>query len=242
MKRPFPAALALALPGCAGSPDAPAEFPPVATFSIVARDPATKELGVAVQSKFLAVGAVVPWAQAGAGAIATQAWANTGYGPRGLALLRDGAAPEAVVKALTGPDDGRALRQVGMVDAEGRVAAYTGEKCIAWAGHIAGAGYTVQGNILAGEGVVKGMAAAFEKTRGDLGDRLLAALRAGQAAGGDTRGRQSAALLIVREGAGYGGFNDRYRDLRVDDHPTPIVELTRIYELHRKLFKPPGGK
>lgn len=213
--------------------------PPVATFSIVAYEPTTGELGVAVQSRFIAVGMVVPWAKAGVGAIATQSWANTTYGPAGLAMLEQGATPQQVVAQLTEPDADRARRQLGIVDATGRAATYTGEGCMAWAGGRLGKHFAVQGNILAGPQVVEAMAAAFEGAEGDLGDRLLAALAAGQAAGGDTRGQQSAALLIVRDGWGYSGFNDRYRDLRVDDHPDPIAELRRVYQLHRRVFRQP---
>jgi uncharacterized Ntn-hydrolase superfamily protein len=216
----------------------PAE-PSVATFSIVAYDPETQELGVAVQSKFLAVGWLVPWAKAGVGAIATQSYANTTYGPKGLELLADSLAPEEVIKRLTEGDEGRARRQVGVIDAQGRAATFTGEECNEWAGGKTGENYAVQGNILAGEEVVDAMAKAFETTQGELGARLIAALEAGQEAGGDTRGMQSAALLIVRDGWGYGGFNDRYRDLRVDDHDEPIQELRRIYEMHKRIFRQP---
>lgn len=223
----------------AGVPDVPA-FPPVATFSIVGFDPGTGELGVAVQSKFVAVGAVVPWARAGVGAIATQAWANTRFGPVGLALLAAGKTPEEVGETLVAMDSRAGHRQFGIVDASGRSVTFTGEECLDWAGGRSGPNFAVQGNILAGPGVVDAMAEAFTSVEGDLGERLLAALAAGQAAGGDRRGRQSAALLIVREGWGYGGLNDRYRDLRVDDHPTPIAELQRLHELHRSVFKPPA--
>jgi uncharacterized Ntn-hydrolase superfamily protein len=225
--------------GCAGRP---APEPVVATFSIVARDPETGELGIAVQSKFVAVGAVVPWAKAGVGAVATQSFANTTFGPRGLELLEKGEKPDdALVKLLEG-DEGRELRQAGLVNAKGQSATFTGKKCMAWAGGFAEENLSVQGNILAGEAVVQAMAKAFKEGKGDLGDRLLAALQAGQESGGDTRGKQSAALLVVREGWGYGGFNDRYRDLRVDDHPDPIVELKRIHDLHRRIFPPPRKK
>ncbi len=198
------------------------------TFSIVAFDPKTGDLGVAVASRVLAVGAVVPYAQSGVGAIATQAFANTTYGPKGLALLRKGLTPEQVLKRLLAEDKDREQRQVGIVDAKGRAAAFTGKKCLPWAGHLVGKGYTVQGNILAGEQVVKAMAQAFESTKGELAERLMAALEAGEAAGGDARGKQSAALLVVRKGGGYGGFDDRYIDLRVDDHPEPVKELRRL--------------
>jgi uncharacterized Ntn-hydrolase superfamily protein len=217
------------------------DMPPVATFSIVAYDPETQELGVAVQSKFLAVGWLVPWAKAGVGAVATQSYANTTYGPRGLELLAEETSPDEVIKQLTEADDGRARRQVGVIDDQGRAATYTGEECVEWAGGKVGENYAVQGNILAGEEVVTAMAEAFEKAEGELGARLLAALEAGQEKGGDRRGMQSAALLIVRDGWGYGGFNDRYRDLRVDDHEQPIQELRRIYELHKRTFPRPDN-
>ena len=206
------------------------------TFSIVACDPDKSEVGVAVQSKFLSVGAAVPWAIGGVGAIATQAWANTTYGPRGLALLQEGKAPDDVVRWLTDSDDHRDERQLGIVDATGRSATFTGARCMDWAGGIAGANFAAQGNILAGKGVVDGLAGAFQQACGHLADRLVAALRAGQAAGGDKRGKQSAALYIAKPGGGYAGFNDRYVDLRVDDHPDPIEELARILELHKLYF------
>jgi uncharacterized Ntn-hydrolase superfamily protein len=230
----------LALAGCAGSPR-PVEhgLPVVGTFSIVAYDPETQELGVAVQSKFIAVGSVVPWARAGVGAVATQSFANTTYGPRGLGLLEQGEDPDEVLKELTEDDERQAVRQVGIVNAHGKSATFTGKKCNAWAGGIAGENFACQGNILAGEEVVSGMARSFRESKGDLGTRLIGALEAGQAAGGDSRGMQSAALLIVRQGWGYGGLNDRYRDLRVDDHAEPIKELKRIYDLHREIFPPP---
>ncbi|MBI1372268.1 MAG: DUF1028 domain-containing protein [Phycisphaera sp.] len=228
--------LCLFAAGCATGRPAP---PTVATFSIVAVDKTTGEIGVAVQSKFIAVGSVVPWAKAGVGAVATQAWANTSYGPRGLKLLEDGLTPQQVIDKLTAADENRTERQVGIVSADGKSATYIGHGCFDWAGGIAGDGYAVQGNILAGEAVTKAMAEAYEKAEGDLGDRLITALEAGQTAGGDKRGRQSAALLIVHEGWGYSGFNDRYRDLRVDDHPEPIKELRRIYAIHKKVFPPP---
>jgi len=229
----------LVLVGCAAAPRPDGE-PVVATFSIVAYDPDTQELGVAVQSKFIAVGSVVPWAKAGVGAIATQSYANTTYGPKALALLAEGAEPEAVMKKITEDDRRVAIRQVGIVDAKGRSATFTGEKCSAWAGGLKGENFACQGNILAGEDVVKNMAKSFRESKGDLGERLIAALQAGQDAGGDSRGMQSAALLIVHEGWGYGGYNDRYRDLRVDDHAEPIKELKRVYDLHRDIFPRPS--
>lgn len=212
--------------------------PPISTFSIVARDPENGDLGVAVQSKFLAVGAVVPWARAGVGAVATQAWANTAYGSESLRLMAAGWSARETLDHLVGLDSNAAQRQVGLVDARGRAAAFTGEKCFDWAGHVFGDGYTCQGNILVSEDTVRAMADTFEGTDGSLVDRLVAALMAGQAAGGDSRGRQSAALLVVRTAGGYDGRNDRFIDLRVDDHPTPIAELARILELHKLyLFK-----
>jgi len=209
------------------------------TFSIVARDPQAGESGIAVQSKFLAVGAVVPWAKAGVGAIATQSWANTSYGPRGLELLASGLSVQETLAQLIGEDDGRASRQVGIVGVDGQPATFTGDQCFPWAGGQVGEHYTCQGNILVGEDTVLAMARTFEQTTGRLCDRLVAALAAGQAAGGDSRGQQSAALLVVRQGGGYGGFNDRFIDLRVDDHPQPINELQRILQLHKLYLFPP---
>ena len=208
----------------------------VATFSIVAFDEKENEWGVAVQSKFLAVGSLVPWAKAEVGAIATQSYANTTYGPNGLEMLSKGLSAQQTLDKLVENDPQRDSRQVGIVDAKGNVATYTGKKCHDWAGGKTGKHFAVQGNILASQEVVDKMAEAFEKHEGDLGDRLIAALHAGQSAGGDVRGRQSAAVLIVRKNGGYAGLNDRYRDLRVDDHPEPIKELQRIYELHKKTF------
>jgi uncharacterized Ntn-hydrolase superfamily protein len=212
------------------------------TFSIVARDPQTGEFGIAVQSKFLSVGAVVPWAKAGVGAIATQSYANTSYGPHGLELLASGLSATATLEKITSEDVGRAERQIGIIGVTGKPVTYTGSKCYSWAGGHVGEHYTCQGNILVGEDTVLAMARAFEETAGHLCDRLVAALAAGQAAGGDSRGQQSAALLVVREGGGYGGFNDRFIDLRVDDHPTPIEELQRILQLHKLYLFPPDTK
>jgi len=208
----------------------------LSTFSIVAYDPEAEEWGVTVQSKFLAVGPVVPWAQAKVGAIATQAYANTSYGPQGLELLRSGLSAQEALERLISEDEGREHRQVGIVDAEGRAAAFTGKECYAWAGHTVGEGYACQGNILAGEAVVASMAEAFLQTQGSLAERLIAALRAGQEAGGDRRGQQSAALLVVKEKGGYGGFTDHLIDLRVDDHPEPIEELARLLRLQQLYF------
>lgn len=216
------------------------EAPPVATFSIVAFDPDTGDLGVAVQSKFFGVGSVVPWAKANVGAIATQSYANTSYGPDGLALLASGKGARTTLTQLTAADAKRDSRQVGVVDAQGRSASFTGAKCHGWAGHFEGTNFCVQGNILTGDEVVKAMAAAYEKARqtpgSGLADWLMAALDAGQHAGGDKRGRQSAALLVVRERGGYDQGNDRFVDLRVEDHPEPIQELARLLELHKKFY------
>jgi uncharacterized Ntn-hydrolase superfamily protein len=225
--------LALALLAACAAPRR--EPPPVATFSIVAYDPASGDLGVAVESRFLGVGSVVPWARAGVGAVATQAWANVPYGPEGLALLEGGKDAAAAVAALTGGDAGRDKRQVGIVDAKGRAAAYTGSQCLDWAGHRTGDGFTVQGNILAGKQVVDAMADAFAASKGELADRLVEALAAGQRAGGDKRGMQSAALLVVRKNGGYGGNNDRYVDLRVEDAKEPIAELKRLLDLYKRV-------
>jgi len=215
------------------------ELPVVATFSIVGRDPSTGELGIAVQSKFLSVGSVVPWASAEGGAIATQSYANTRFGPRGLELLRQGLSASEVLERLLENDPGKAQRQVGIVDREGRSATYTGEDCLPWAGGLAGPNYAAQGNILVSVATVQAMARTFQETQGDLAHRLVEALDAGQQAGGDSRGRQSAALYVVKEAGGYGGLSDRYIDLRVDDHPEPILELKRILEIWRMLFEKP---
>jgi uncharacterized Ntn-hydrolase superfamily protein len=191
---------------------------------------------VAVASKFLAVGAIVPWAQAGVGAIATQAWANLSYGTEGLALLKSGHTPEQVILKLVESDDQREHRQWGIVDHHGHAAAWTGKDCFQWAGHRAGVGYTCQGNLLAGDAVVSSMAETFERTSGPFPERMVQVLEAGQARGGDSRGQQSAALYVVKEKGSYGGYLDRYIDLRVDDHATPIAELRRLLELHRLYF------
>ncbi|RLG75243.1 MAG: DUF1028 domain-containing protein [Thermoprotei archaeon] len=203
----------------------------LSTFSIVGFDPETKDLGVAVASKFIAVGALVPWAKANVGAIATQALANISYGPKGLELLEKGYSAKKVLQTLISNDPQKEERQVGIVDSKGEAAAFTGSKCYAYAGHIVGSNYAVQGNILTGPEVLEAMAKAFEQTKGELVDKLLAALEAGDKAGGDRRGKQSAAIIIVREKGGYGGYTDRYVDLRVDDHPEPVQELKRLFRI-----------
>ncbi|MFD1737028.1 DUF1028 domain-containing protein [Bacillus salitolerans] len=208
------------------------------TFSIVGFDPNTKELGIAVQSKFLGVGAVVPWAKAGVGAVATQSYANTTYGPKGLELMEAGKSAQEAIDILTGEDTESAYRQVGIVDGKGNAATFTGDKCYDWAGGVTGLNFAAQGNILVSEETVQAMAKVFLETEGSLAERLLNALDAGQDAGGDSRGMQSASLLVVKEKGGYAGFNDRYIDLRVDDHPDPIKELIRIYELQQLYFAP----
>ena len=208
------------------------------TFSIVARSADGGELGVAVASKFLAVGAAVPAAASGAGALATQAWANLRYRPKGLALLAAGGDAASVVAELTAADEGRADRQLGVVDAAGGSATYTGSGCFPWAGGRHGQGYACQGNILTGPEVVAAMEAAWlaSDTTAPLAERLLAALAAGDEAGGDSRGRQSAALLVVSPEGGYGGGTDVAVDLRVDDHPDPVPELARLLGIHTLLF------
>ena len=200
------------------------------TFSIVARDSVTGELGVAVASRFFAVGSVVPWAQADVGAVATQSYANTTFGWRGLELLEQGFTPEESIAKLTGEDDNPARRQLGIVAADGQSGTYTGEECLVWAGGRQGPNYAVQGNILAGEAVVVAMEKAFLETSGTLADRLYAALIAGEENGGDARGKQSAAMLVVKKEAGYGGYTDRAIDIRVDDHPEPFKELGRLLD------------
>jgi uncharacterized Ntn-hydrolase superfamily protein len=211
--------------------------PVVATYSIVACDLAAGQWGVSVQSKFLAVGSVVPWAEPHAGAVATQSYANPRYGPEGLALLREGRSAQEVVDALTSADDGRAQRQLGVVDANGVAATFTGEECHDWAGGRTGDGYAAQGNILVSAETVDALAETFEGTTGrPLAERLLECLRAAQAAGGDSRGQQSASLLVVQKDGGYAKLSDTLVDLRVDDHERPIDELARIYEQHELLF------
>ena len=238
-------------------PDLAEEAPLVATFSIVGYDAATGDLGVAVQSKFPNVRPIVPWAEAGVGAVATQSYAELDYGIKGLELMRNGATAEDALTILLRDDPNPELRQVGMVDAAGNAATWTGEACFAWAGArvgqandtpaevgpddggvgtvVVGEGYTAQGNILVSEATVQAMAEAFEATEGELADRLIAALIAGGAAGGDQRGEQSAALLVVRDDAGYDG-QDNFIDISVYDHPTPIAELDRLYRLNNLYF------
>jgi uncharacterized Ntn-hydrolase superfamily protein len=214
-----------------------ARDPVVATYSIVACDLAAGQWGVAVQSKFLAVGSVVPWAEPHVGAIATQSYANPRYGPDGLTLLREGRTAEEVVGALTAADEGRSERQVGVVDAAGRAATFTGEGCHDWAGGRTGDCYAAQGNILVSEATVDALAATFESNAHlELGQRLIECLAAAQAAGGDRRGQQSASLLVVEKDAGYAKLSDTVIDLRVDDHERPIAELRRLFSLHQELF------
>ncbi len=211
------------------------------TFSIVGRDPETGDLGIAVQSKFLAVGAVVPWAKAGVGAIATQSYANTSYGPNGLALLAEGKSARETMDALTAGDEQAEQRQAGIVDAQGRSATFTGTGCYRWAGGMSGPNFAAQGNILVGPETVAALAETFQQAKGPLWHRLVQTLAAGQRAGGDSRGQESAALLVVRAVGGYGGFNDRMIDLRVDDHPAPIDELARLVSLYELYFLKPAA-
>ncbi len=223
--------IAAALPGWAvgGGIDA-------GTFSIVAYDADAGEWGVAVASRVLAVGYIVPWAKAGVGAVATQSYANLDYGVEGLELLAQGLSAEEVLERLREKDAEAGRRQVAIVDAAGNVAVFTGEDTLAWSGHVAGDGYSVQGNILVGEEVLTEMERAYVSAEGPLARRLLAALKAGDAAGGDKRGKESAALLVVREGGGYQGKTDRMVDVRVDDHAEPVAELERIYDLWELRF------
>jgi uncharacterized Ntn-hydrolase superfamily protein len=209
----------------------------VATYSIVACDLEAGQWGVAVQSKFLAAASLVPWAEPGAGAIATQAYANARYGPEGLALLREGLAADEVVDRLVSADEGRDHRQLGVVDAQGRSATYTGRECYEWAGGRTGAGYAAQGNILVSQETVDALADTFEQDADrPLAERLLACLAAAQAAGGDRRGQQAAGLLVVEKDGGYAGFSDVVVDRGVDDHARPVEELHRIYGLHQAMF------
>ena len=210
---------------------------PVATFSICAYDPRASQWGVATESKFLAVGSIVPWAQAGVGAIATQSYANPRYGPEGLDLLRQGLSAGEVVERLTSADEGREHRQLGIVDATGGSATFTGGECHAWAGGRTGHGYAVQGNILVSEETVAALESTFLETEGNpLAERLVDCLTAAQRAGGDSRGQQSAALVVVAPEGGYAGLTDLLVDLRVDDHERPIDELRRLYDLHQAIF------
>ncbi len=236
--RLLPPFIAIGLCGCGPSATSPASGI-VATFSVVARDRATGDLGVAVASKYFGVGSVVPWARAGVGAVATQALPNVSYGVDALDLLAGGMPPEEALTELTAADPGRDHRQLAIIDAAGRTAAHTGGECRDWAGHLEETDVSVQGNLLAGENVLPEMVTALKAARSvpgtELADWLLAALRAGEAAGGDIRGRQSAAILVVREG-GLFGANDRYIDLRVEDHADPVAELTRLLALHKDFF------
>src|SRR3954470_6147529 len=210
--------------------------PPVATYSIAACDLEAGQWGVATQSKFLAVGSVVPWAEPGGGAIATQAYANPRYGPDGLNLLREGLSAEEAVERLTAADEGREERQLGIVDGQGRSVSFTGKDCLDWAGGRAGPCYAAQGNILVSAETVDAIAETFEASKGPLVERLLDSLDAGQAAGGGRRGQQSAAILVVEQNGGYAGLSDTVVELRVEDHERPLEELRRLYRLHEALF------
>jgi uncharacterized Ntn-hydrolase superfamily protein len=208
------------------------------TYSIVAYDPEKNDFGVAVASKFIAVGHIVPWAEVNVGAVATQSYANATYGPRALKMLKEGMRPEDVIEKLLEGDSKRGVRQIGIVSRDGAYA-YTGDKCIEWAGHIIGDYYAIQGNILTGPEVIEAMDRAYRDTKGELVDKLLSSLRAGEEAGGDKRGRQSAAILVVRECGGYGGCEEgvgRYVDLRVDDHHDPVKELYRLFRIWELLL------
>ena len=211
----------------------------IATFSIVAYDATEQAWGVAVASKFLAAGALVSWAQAGAGAVATQSFARVSFGPNGLALLAQGKSAPEVLAALLANDARAQQRQVGIVDAQGRSAAHTGKECHDWAGHRSGEGFSVQGNMLAGSSVLDAMIDGYKAAHGELADRLVAALAAGDAAGGDKRGRQAAAVLVARPNGGYGGDTDRYLDLRVDDDEQPIKKLKQLVSAHHLFFGAP---
>src|SRR5256886_10353090 len=208
----------------------------VATYSIAACDRDAGQWGVATQSKFLSAGSVVPWAEPGVGAIATQAYATPRYGPEALALLRDGLSAEEVVERLTSADEGRDHRQLGVVDGQGRAASYTGSECMEWAGGRTGDCYAAQGNILVSAETVDAIAETFERSQGPLAERLLDCLDAAQAAGGDRRGQQSAALLVVEKDGGYAGLSDEVVDLRADEHARPLDELRRIYVMHQAIF------
>lgn len=210
------------------------EYRVIATYSIIAADPSVGDVGVAVASKFIAVGHIVPWAEVDVGAVATQAWANVRYGPRALQLLKRGVKPSDVISKLISNDPRREHRQLAVINARGEVAVFTGSQCLPYAGHVTGEGFSVQGNLLVGEEVLEAMAKAFETTKGELVDKLLAALEAGDKAGGDRRGKQSAAILVMRRCGGYGGCRegvDKYVDIRVDDHQEPVAELKRIFRI-----------
>ena len=228
---------ALLLPGLAAGCAAPeaASIPlrPVHTYSIVARDPATGVMGVAVQSHWFNVGPIVAWAEAGVGAVATQSFVNVSFGPRGLAALDEGASPEDALAALLADDPGAGVRQVALIDTRGRVATHTGAECIAWAGHASGEGWSAQANMMWNDKVVPAMGAAFEAAEGELAHRLIAALEAAQAAGGDIRGQQSAAVKVVAAERTGNPTYDLLVDLRVEDHTTPVAELRRVYNVHR---------
>ena len=234
----------LAVPLACGLLGSLASLPPpevqVNTFSIVAYDPKTKEFGVAVASKYFSVGSVVPWAKAGVGAVATQAAVNVSLGPKGVELMAKGMSAEEALKALQDSDKGIQSRQLGLVDANGKAASFTGKNCGAYAGGKVGENYAVQGNLLAGEAVINDMAKAFEESKGPLAWRLMAAMEAGEKAGGDKRGKQSASLLIVREKGGPAGAHDRFIDFRIEDHKDPIPELARILAL--RIGKPKTNK
>ena len=206
---------------------------PVATYSIVAMDEATGELGVAVQSHWFSVGLLVPWAKAGVGAVATQSFVKVDYGPEGLRLMESGMTADEALKILISQDEGEAVRQVGMIDINGNVAAHTGERCIKHAGHITGVNYSVQSNMMAHGTVPKAMASAFENSKGDLADRMMAVLDAAEAEGGDIRGKQSAAMVIVSGDPTGVDWKDTILSLRIEDHPTPLVELKRLIRIHR---------
>jgi len=206
---------------------------PISTYSIVALDETTGELGVAVQSHWFSVGFLVPWAKAGVGAVATQSFVKVDYGPDGLQLMESGMKAADALKTLTSKDEGEAVRQVGMIDIKGNVAAHTGSRCIKYAGHIVGKNYSVQANMMANGTVPKAMAVAFEKTKGDLADRMMAALEAAEAEGGDIRGKQSAAMVIVSGEPSGVEWKDTKLNLRIEDHPTPLIELKRLIRVHR---------
>jgi uncharacterized Ntn-hydrolase superfamily protein len=215
----------------AGEVDIPSR--PVHTYSIVARDAETGQLGVGVQSHYFSVGPIVPWAEPGVGAVATQSLVEISYGPRGLALMREGCPATGALRILRGEDEGREVRQVAMIDAKGRVAAHTGSKCIAEAGHIVGEGFSVQANLMLNEGVPEAMAAAYQEAKGDLAERIMVAMEAAENAGGDLRGRQSAAILVVGGERTDRPWAAKVFDLRVEDHPEPLVELRRLMQLQR---------